>query len=71
MFSSMASTSATQPITTISNATILTTTTTTSCDEKNDIDFMSQFEIKLGTQEASDVALDVIQEISFPKLRAY
>jgi len=42
----------------ISNATILTTTIV-SCDEKDDIDFMSQFEIELGTQEASNVDLVV------------
>ncbi len=69
MFSSMASTSATQPIVVISNATIFTTTTT-SCDEKDDLDFMSQFEIELGRQEASNVDLDVIEETLLPKLVA-
>lgn len=41
-----------------------------SCDEKDDIDFMSQFEIELGRQEASNVDLDVIEETLLPKLVA-
>jgi len=40
-----------------------------SCDE-NDIDFMSQFEIKLGSQEASNVDIDATWEILIPKLVA-
>ncbi len=42
---------------------------TVSCDE-NDIDFMSQFEIKLGSQEASNVDIDATWEILIPKLVA-
>ncbi len=53
----MASTSATQPITTI------------SCDE-DDIDFMFQSEIELGSQEASYVDIDATWEILIPKLVA-
>lgn len=53
----MASTSATQPITTI------------LCDE-DDIDFMFQFEIQLGSQEASNVDINATWEIFIPKLVA-
>jgi hypothetical protein len=53
----IASTSATQPITTI------------SCDE-DDIDFMSQPKIELGSQEALNVDIDAIWEILIPKLVA-
>jgi hypothetical protein len=51
----MASTSARQPITTI------------SCDE-DDINFMFQFEIELGSQEASNVDINATWEILVPKL---
>jgi hypothetical protein len=53
----MASTSATQPITTI------------LCDE-DDIDFMFQFEIQLGSQEASNVDINGTWEILVQKLVA-
>jgi hypothetical protein len=53
----MASISATQPITIV------------SCDE-DDIDCMSQFEIELGSQEASNVNIDATWEIHIPKLVA-
>jgi hypothetical protein len=53
----MASTNATQPITTV------------SCDE-DDIDFMFQSKIELGTQEASSVDIDATWEIFIPKLVA-
>jgi len=53
----MASTSATQPITTVSY-------------DEGDIDFMFQFEIELGSQEASNVDIDVTWEIFIPKLVA-
>jgi hypothetical protein len=53
----MASTSATQPITTI------------LCDA-DDINFMSQFEIELGSQEASNVDINATWEILVPKLIA-
>jgi hypothetical protein len=53
----MTSTSATQLITTI------------SCDE-DDIDFMFQFKIGLGSQETSDVDIDATWEILIPKLVA-
>jgi hypothetical protein len=45
-------TSATYPVTIISNATVFTIVTI-SCDEEDDIDFMFQFEIEFGSQEAS------------------
>jgi hypothetical protein len=51
----MASTNAKQPITII------------SCDE-DDIDSMFQFEIELGSQEASNVDIDATWEILIPKL---
>ncbi len=44
----MASTSATQPIVVVFSA-IVPTTTIVPCDEEDDIDFVSQFEIKLGS----------------------
>jgi hypothetical protein len=50
----MACTSATQLITIV------------SCD--NDIDFMFQFEIELGSQEATNVDIDATWEIVIPKL---
>jgi hypothetical protein len=50
----MASTSATQPITTVSY-------------DEDDIDFMFQFEIELGSQEASNVDIDATWEILIPK----
>jgi hypothetical protein len=53
----MTSTSATQLITTI------------SCDE-DDIDFMFQSKIGLGSQEASNVDIDATWEILIPKLVA-
>jgi hypothetical protein len=53
----MASTSATQPITTM------------SCDE-DDIDLMFQSKIELGSPKASNVDLDVTWEILIPKLVA-
>jgi len=53
----MASTSATQPITTV------------SCDE-DDTDFMSQPKIELGSQEASNVDINATWEIFIPKLVA-
>jgi len=53
----MASISATQPITIV------------SCDG-DDIDYMSQFEIKLGSQETSNVHIDATWEIHIPKLVA-
>jgi len=53
----MASTSATQPIITVSY-------------DEDDIDFMSQFEIELGSQEASNVGIDATWEIFIPKLVA-
>jgi hypothetical protein len=55
MLFTMASTSATQPITTI------------LCDE-DDIDF--QFEIELGSHEASNVDINATWEILVPKLVA-
>jgi hypothetical protein len=67
MFPSMASTSTTQLVVIVSNAIILATTTV-PCDEEDDIDFVSQFEIELGTQEASNVDLDANWETLFPKL---
>ncbi len=45
----------------ISNATQLITTTI-SCDEENDIDFMSQFAIELRSQDKSNVDLDATCE---------
>lgn len=56
MMLAMASMSATQPITNI------------SCGEKDDIDFMSQFEIELGSQEASNIEIDANLEILAPKM---
>jgi hypothetical protein len=53
----MASIIATQPIKTI------------SCDE-DDIDFMFQSKIELGSQEASNVDIDANWEIFIPKLVA-
>ncbi len=53
----MTSTSATQTITTI------------SCNE-DDIDFMFQSKIELGSQEASNVDIDATWEIFIPKLVA-
>jgi hypothetical protein len=53
----MASIIATQPIKTI------------SCDE-DDIDFMFQSKIELGSQEASNVDIDATWEILIPKLVA-
>ncbi len=53
----MASISATQPITIVSY-------------DEDDIDFMSQFEIELGSQEASNVDIDATWEILIPKLVA-
>ncbi len=53
----MASTSATQPIKTLSY-------------DEDDIDFMSQPKIKLGSQEASNVDKDATWEILIPKLVA-
>jgi len=50
----MACTSAKQPITIV------------SCD--NDIDFMFQSKIELGSQEASNVDIDATWEILIPKL---
>jgi hypothetical protein len=51
----MASISATQPITIVSY-------------DEDDIDFMSQFEIELGSQEASNVDIHATWEILIPKL---
>jgi hypothetical protein len=42
---------------------------TISCDE-DDIDFMFQSEIELGSQEASNVDIDATWEILIPKLVA-
>jgi hypothetical protein len=53
----MASISATQPITIVSY-------------DEDDIDFMFQFEIELGSQEASNVDIDANWEIFIPKLVA-
>ncbi len=52
----LASMSATQP------------TTNISCGEEDDIDFMSQFEIELGSQEASNIEIDANLEILAPKM---
>jgi hypothetical protein len=53
----MASTNATKP------------TTTISCDEKDDIDFMFQFEVELESHEASNyVEIDVVWDIITLKL---
>jgi len=65
----MASTSATQIVVVISSA-IIPATIIVSCDEEGDIDFMSQFEIELGSQETSNVDLDGTWETLVPKLVA-
>ncbi len=38
-------------------------TTIISCDEKNSIDFMFQCEVEFGSQEASNVEVDVVWKI--------
>jgi hypothetical protein len=51
------------------NATQLVTTIV-SCDEENDIDFMSQPEIELRSQDTSNVGLYATCESLLPKLVA-
>jgi hypothetical protein len=50
------------------NATHLVTTT--SCDEKIDIHFMSQSKLKFRSWEASNVDLNITWETFYPKLLA-
>jgi hypothetical protein len=69
MFPSIASTSATKLIVVVFNA-IVPTTTIVPCDEEDDIDFVFQFEIMLGSQEASNVDLDATWETLLLKLVA-
>jgi hypothetical protein len=43
---------------------------TISCDEEDDINFMYQFEVEFGSQEASNVDLNIAWEILISKLLA-